>query len=105
MPGKSSRPPPVVGDGVVEQKDIIVDEDHAGTLEARVTAEARARVEGFIVSRWGPRFGEGAQQMAQWLKEGKLKYHEDIIEGFENTPKAFIEMLGGKNLGKMLVKA
>jgi len=63
------------------------------------------KVEGFIVSRWGPRFAEGAQQMGQWLKEGKLKYHEDIVQGFENTPKAFIEMLGGKNTGKMLVKA
>jgi NADPH-dependent curcumin reductase CurA len=63
------------------------------------------KVEGFIVSRWAARWGEGAQQMAQWLKEGKLKYHEDIIQGFENTPKAFIEMLGGKNVGKMLVKA
>jgi len=63
------------------------------------------KVEGFIVSRFGPRFPEGIQQMAQWLKEGKLKYHEDIVEGFENTPKAFIDMLCGKNKGKMLVKA
>jgi NADPH-dependent curcumin reductase CurA len=62
------------------------------------------KVEGFIVSRFGPRFGEGFQQMAQWLTAGKLKYHEDIMEGLENTPKAFIEMLQGKNLGKMLVK-
>jgi NADPH-dependent curcumin reductase CurA len=62
------------------------------------------KVEGFIVSRWGARFAEGAQQMAQWLKEGKLKYNEEIVQGFDNTPKAFIEMLGGKNLGKMLVK-
>ena len=63
------------------------------------------KVEGFIVTRFGPKFPEGAQQMAQWLKAGKLKYHEDIVNGFENTPKAFIEMLGGKNKGKMLVKA
>jgi NADPH:quinone reductase len=62
------------------------------------------KVEGFIVSRFGPRIGEGFQQMAQWLTDGKLKYHEDIMEGLENTPKAFIEMLQGKNLGKMLVK-
>ena len=63
------------------------------------------RVEGFIVTRFGPRFPEGLQQMSQWVKEGKIKYNEQIVEGLNNTPKAFIEMLSGKNLGKMLVKA
>lgn len=43
-------------------------------------------------------------QMAQWLAEGKLKYAESIVEGFENTPKAFIGLFAGENLGKQLVK-
>lgn len=64
----------------------------------------QARVEGFIVTRFAPRFGEGFDQMAQWLREGKLKYQEYIVEGFENMPKAFIAMLQGKNTGKTLVK-
>jgi NADPH-dependent curcumin reductase CurA len=42
--------------------------------------------------------------MAQWLKEGKIQYREDIVEGFGNTVKAFIGMLQGENTGKMLVK-
>ena len=42
--------------------------------------------------------------MAQWIKEGKLKYREQVVQGFENTPKAFIAMLKGENTGKMLVK-
>ena len=62
------------------------------------------RVEGFIVTRFANRFAEGFRQMAQWLSEGKLKYSEEIVEGFENTPKAFIAMLQGANTGKMLVK-
>lgn len=65
----------------------------------------QVRVEGFIVSRFAPRFGEGIHQMAQWLQEGKLKYKEDVVEGFENLPAAFIAMLNGRNTGKMLVKA
>ncbi len=62
------------------------------------------KVEGFIVTRFQSRFGEGIPQMAQWMKEGKLKYREQIVEGFENTPRAFIGMLQGENTGKMLVK-
>jgi NADPH-dependent curcumin reductase CurA len=64
----------------------------------------QARVEGFIVTRFQDRFAEGIQQMAQWIAEGKLRYQEEIVEGFENTPKAFIGLLEGKNTGKMLVK-
>lgn len=62
-------------------------------------------VEGFIVTRFQARWPEGIAQMAQWLRADKLRYREDIVEGFENTPRAFIDMLEGKNTGKMLVKA
>ncbi len=64
----------------------------------------QARAEGFIVSRFMNRWPEGIQQMGQWLKEGKLKYREDILDGLENTPKAFMRMLKGENMGKQLVK-
>jgi NADPH-dependent curcumin reductase CurA len=63
------------------------------------------KVEGFIVTRFQARWPEGIAQMAQWLRADKLRYREDIVEGFENTPRAFIDMLEGKNTGKMLVKA
>ena len=63
------------------------------------------KVEGFIVTRFQERWPLGIAQMAQWIKEGKLRYREEIVEGFENTPRAFIDMLEGKNTGKMLVKA
>ena len=61
-------------------------------------------VEGFIVTRWQARWSEGIRQMAGWLREGKLQNREQIVEGFENTAKAFIGMLQGENTGKMLVK-
>jgi NADPH:quinone reductase len=63
------------------------------------------KVEGFIVTRFQDRWAQGVAQMARWVTEGRIKYHEDIVEGFENTPRAFIDMLQGKNTGKMLVKA
>lgn len=64
----------------------------------------QARVEGFLVFQFADRYVEGIMQMAQWLKEGKLKYAEDIAEGIENAPQAFIGMLKGQNTGKQLVK-
>ena len=55
----------------------------------------QARAEGFLVFQFADRFPAAAVEMAGWIKAGKLKYKEDIIEGFENLPRAFIGMLGG----------
>ena len=64
----------------------------------------RARMEGFLVFEYADRYQEGLTQMAQWLKEGKIKYREQFAEGIENVPAAFIGMLGGANIGKQLVR-
>jgi NADPH-dependent curcumin reductase CurA len=63
-----------------------------------------ALMKGFIVSNYAARFPEGGKQLAQWLAEGKLKYSETFVEGFENAPRAFLDLFAGKNLGKQLVK-
>lgn len=65
---------------------------------------ARAKMQGFLVSDYAPRFGEALKEMAGWLREGKLKYREDIIDGFENMPKAFLGLFQGDNTGKRLVR-
>jgi len=62
------------------------------------------RYEGFIVSRWMARWMEGIQQMAQWIKEGKVKTEETVVDGFENMPEAFKGLFTGANTGKMVVK-
>jgi len=62
------------------------------------------KMEGFIVSRWKTRFPEGFKHMHNWIKSGELKYRETVTNGFENMPKAFMEMLKGKNTGKAIVK-
>jgi hypothetical protein len=61
-------------------------------------------MKGFIVSDYAERHAEGTAQLSAWLKDGKLKYHETIIDGLENAPKAFLGLFKGENLGKMLVK-
>lgn len=62
------------------------------------------RMEGFIVHRWLDRWYEGIEQNRKWIKEGQLKYHETITEGFESTFKAFVNMLQGENKGKAIVR-
>jgi NADPH-dependent curcumin reductase CurA len=64
----------------------------------------RARMEGFLVSDYAHRFEEAAPRLARWVAEGKIRYREDVTEGLENAPRAFIGMLNGENRGKTLVK-
>ena len=63
-----------------------------------------ASMKGFIITQYMPRFGEGISQLAEWFRSGQLKHAETIIEGFENTPNAFIGLFRGENLGKQVVK-
>lgn len=63
-----------------------------------------ATMKGFIISQYASRFGEGVKQLAEWFMSGKLKHAESIVEGFENTPQAFIGLFSGENLGKQVVK-
>ena len=42
--------------------------------------------------------------MTKWILKGKIKFKETIYEGIDNAPKAFVDLLYGKNIGKMLVK-
>jgi len=63
-----------------------------------------ALMEGFIITDYAAEFSEGVKQLGQWLSNGKLKYAESIVEGFENTPRAFIGLFSGDNLGKQIVK-
>jgi NADPH:quinone reductase len=64
----------------------------------------QARAEGFLVFQFADRFHEGQQQVAQWIKDGKVKYQESIVDGLENAPDAFIGLFHGQNAGKQLVR-
>ena len=64
----------------------------------------RARMEGFVVFDYAKRYGEGAQAMAGWLSEGKIKHREDIVEGFETFPDTLLKLFEGSNFGKLVLK-
>ena len=64
----------------------------------------RARAEGFLVFQFANRFPEGQQQLAQWIRDGWVKYRETIAEGLEHAPETFIGPFQGQNVGKQLVR-
>lgn len=64
----------------------------------------RARMEGFVVFDYAARYGEAIRDMAGWLKEGRLKAREDIVEGIEQFPDALLKLFRGENLGKLVLK-
>src|SRR5262249_47609442 len=66
--------------------------------------EKRAKVQGFLVFDYAARYKEGAAKLAEWLRAGKIRYRETIVQGLENAPRAFIGMLQGRNIGKQIVQ-
>jgi len=74
------------------------------TLHPGLLIVYRARMQGFLVSDYAPRFGEAIPKLARWVMNGDIRYRETVTEGLENAPRAFIGMLNGENRGKALVK-
>ena len=70
----------------------------------RAVLTKRLTIRGFIVMDFWGRFDDFIRDVPQWIKDGRIKYREDIAEGLENAPAAFMGMLKGKNFGKQLVR-
>lgn len=70
----------------------------------RCVLSNQALVKGFSVRHNLHRMGEYRAQASAWIREGKLRYREEIVQGIENTPDAFRAILKGSNQGKMLVQ-
>jgi NADPH-dependent curcumin reductase len=64
----------------------------------------RALIKGFIVSDHGNRLPDFLRDCSEWVREGKLKYREDVVDGLAAAPQAFIGLLQGRNFGKLLVR-
>ncbi|MBV9813739.1 MAG: NADP-dependent oxidoreductase [Acetobacteraceae bacterium] len=64
----------------------------------------RVRIEGMIVSDKPERFREWRELATPWVREGGLKYREDVVNGLERAPEALASVLRGRNFGKMLVR-
>ena len=70
----------------------------------RTVLSKRINMRGFIVSDFYSRREEFNKEMVPWVKEGRVKYREHVIEGLENAPRGLIGLLRGENFGKTLVR-
>ena len=64
----------------------------------------RVTMRGFIVWDFNGKYEPARRQMGEWVRSGRVKYKEDIFEGIENAPRAFVGLLRGDNFGKLQVK-
>ena len=58
-------------------------------------------MEGFVVTKYQERWNDAVLELAQWVREGKLKVKETVLKRLEATPQAFIDLFNGKNTGKI----
>jgi NADPH-dependent curcumin reductase CurA len=63
-----------------------------------------ALMKAFFIYDYEPQFPEAERAMGQWVKEGRLTYQEDILDGIERMPEALMRLYEGKNRGKQLVR-
>ena len=75
-----------------------------GPRNLRSLLTKQATMEGFIVGRFADRNEEALRRLTRWVKEGRLKYKEDVVDGLQNAPRAFMGLMRGENFGKQLIR-
>ena len=70
----------------------------------RAILTKRLTIRGFIVTDFAARHGDFLRDMSGWVREGRIKYREDVVDGLDNAPRALIGLLRGENFGKLLVR-
>jgi len=76
----------------------------SGPRVERIVMTRRAQIGGFVVLDYMDEFQPAGVRLAQWVREGKLRYREEIADGIEQCPGAIADLYNGRNLGKRLVR-
>lgn len=78
--------------------------DRLAMLEGLILRK-RIRMQGFIIfDDYAAGYDDFLRQMGEWLEQEKIRFREDIVDGLENAPQAFIGLLQGKNFGKLVIR-
>ncbi|MCT4654929.1 MAG: NADP-dependent oxidoreductase [Cohaesibacter sp.] len=84
--------------------EIPADEGFAALLLRTILVQ-KIKLQGFIVfDDFAHVYPEFAAEMMGWIKQGKIKYREHLVDGLENAQTAFNDLLEGRNFGKMVIK-
>ena len=79
-------------------------EASSGPRNMFMVVTKRLKIQGYIISDHFDRFPEFLERAQEWVREGRLRYRETVVDGIENAPKAFVGLFRGENIGKMLVR-
>ncbi len=75
-----------------------------GPRNMHMIVTKRLRMQGFIIFDHNDRYPDFVRDVSGWIRDGSLKHRETIVDGIEHAPQAFIGLLEGENVGKMLVR-
>ena len=75
-----------------------------GPRVERVLLTRRARMQGFLAFDYAARYDEGLAALEAWVREGRIAYLEDVLDGIEHAPGAIAKLYRGENTGKLLIK-
>lgn len=64
----------------------------------------RGRMQGFVTIDYMKRYPEARAAIAAWVREGRLRYHEDVTKGLRSAPTSFLRLFDGTHRGKLLVE-
>jgi NADPH-dependent curcumin reductase CurA len=64
----------------------------------------RARMQGFLVFDYAQRSSEALEQLEDWVRAGRIRYREDVLDGIEHAPGSIAGLYRGENLGKRLIR-
>jgi NADPH-dependent curcumin reductase len=74
-------------------------------LLTTMMVQKRIRMQGFVIlDHYADRFDAFRRDMGEWVGAGRVKAREDVVDGLENAPAAFIGLLEGRNFGKLVVR-
>src|SRR5882757_5020516 len=64
----------------------------------------RASMRGFLATDYAPRFPEAVRTLAEWVRQGQVRYAEDILDGIEKAPESVKRLYSGEHTGKLLMR-
>lgn len=88
--------------GQISQENLV--EPELGPRWLGRLVNRQAKLQGFLTTSYTEHFSEGFERLASWFEQGELHYREDVAQGIEATPQAFIGVMRGENQGKQLVQ-